>query len=73
MAFGKHVLGHKMVTNWLVKLLGSVLGLACGLSGRHINWLWSKRELWWGFITKAVGFQLTIGIETWQSLIGVVG
>jgi hypothetical protein len=49
------------------------MAASCGSSGRHVNRLWSKGELWWGFITKAVGFWLTVGIETWQSLIGVVG
>jgi hypothetical protein len=40
-------------------------GLGCGSSGRHVNWLLSKGELWWCFITKAFGFWLAVGIETW--------
>jgi hypothetical protein len=35
--------------------------------------LWSKGELQWGFITKAAGFRLAVGIEPWRCLIGVVG
>jgi hypothetical protein len=57
-------------------LISLIVGVSAGLGGgsseRHVNWLWSKEELWWGFISKAAGFQLTVGIKTWRSLIGVV-
>jgi hypothetical protein len=43
------------------------------LSGCHVNQLWPKGKLWWSFITKATGFQLTVGVETWHVLIGMVG
>jgi hypothetical protein len=49
------------------QLVGLVIGirarLGYGSSGRHVNWLWSKGELWWGFIIKAAGFWLVVGIE----------
>jgi hypothetical protein len=35
--------------------------------------LWSKRKLWWGFLTKVIDLRLVVGIKTWQSLIGMVG
>jgi hypothetical protein len=47
--------------------------LGYGSIGHHVNWMWSKGELRWGFITKAAGFWLAVGIETWWILIGVVG
>jgi hypothetical protein len=59
------------------QLVGYVIRIHARLnsssSWHHVNWLRSKGELLRGLISKAAGFRLVVGVETWQVLVRVVG
>jgi hypothetical protein len=61
---------RRIVANWLVRLLGSALGR--GSSEHHVNRLRPKGKLPWGFIAKATGFRMAVGIKMWHILVSVV-
>jgi hypothetical protein len=48
------------------QLVGQVIRLntqlACSSSGHHVNWLWPKRKLRWGLVTKTVVFRLALHV-----------
>jgi hypothetical protein len=72
--FGFYVKGHAQDSSQLVGQVVRIHArLGRGLSGRHVNWLWSKRKLHRGLIAKAVCFRLAVDVEPHRVVVGVVG
>jgi hypothetical protein len=63
---------HKVLANWLVRLLGSMHSSAMALAGVMSTGCGLKK-LWRGLIAKAANFWLVVCIEPRRVVVGVVG